>query len=78
MQFCNVEFNYDLPWNPNKLEQRMGRIHRIGQTRKVFYYNFVVDKDASIDGYILSRLLDKIENIKASMGEKIYDVIGII
>ena len=78
MQFCNIEFNYDLPWNPNKLEQRMGRIHRIGQTRSVFYYNFVVDKDASIDGYILSKLLEKIENIKASMGEKIYDVIGII
>jgi superfamily II DNA or RNA helicase len=78
MQFCNIEYNYDLPWNPNKLEQRMGRIHRIGQTREVFYYNFVVDKESSIDGYILSKLLDKIENIKASMGEKIYDVIGII
>jgi len=78
MQFCNIEFNYDLPWNPNKLEQRMGRIHRIGQRRDVFYYNFVVDKDKSIDGYILSKLLEKIENIKASMGEKIYDVIGII
>ena len=78
MQFCNIEFNYDLPWNPNKLEQRMGRIHRIGQTRDVFYYNFVVDKDSSIDGYILSKLLNKIENIKASMGEKIYDIIGII
>jgi len=78
MQFCNIEYNYDLPWNPNKLEQRMGRIHRIGQTREVFYYNFVVDKESSIDGYILSKLLEKIENIKASMGEKIYDVIGII
>ena len=78
MQFCNIEFNYDLPWNPNKLEQRMGRIHRIGQTRAVSYYNFVVDKEASIDGYILSKLLAKIENIKASIGEKIYDVIGII
>jgi len=78
MQFCNIEYNYDLPWNPNKLEQRMGRIHRIGQTREVFYYNFVVDKESSIDGYILSKLLDKIENIKASMGEKVYDVIGII
>lgn len=78
MQFCNIEYNYDLPWNPNKLEQRMGRIHRIGQTREVFYYNFVVDKESSIDGYILSKLLEKIENIKASMGEKVYDVIGII
>ena len=40
MQFCNIEVNYDLPWNPNKLEQRMGRIHRIGQDRNVYYYNF--------------------------------------
>lgn len=78
MQFCNIEINYDLPWNPNKLEQRMGRIHRIGQTREVLYNNYVVDKQNSIDGYILSRLLDKIENIKAAMGEKIYDIIGII
>lgn len=78
MQFCNIEINYDLPWNPNKLEQRMGRIHRIGQTRKVKYYNFVVDKEKSIDGYILSKLLIKIESIKASMGAKIYDIIGIL
>jgi SNF2 family DNA or RNA helicase len=42
MQFCNVEVNYDLPWNPNKLEQRMGRIHRIGQDRSVYYYNLVI------------------------------------
>lgn len=41
MQFCNIEFNYDIPWNPNRLEQRMGRIHRIGQRRTVHYYNFV-------------------------------------
>jgi hypothetical protein len=44
----------------------------------VLYNNYVVDKQNSIDGYILSRLLDKIENIKAAMGEKIYDIIGII
>src|SRR5437899_11363574 len=78
MQFCNIEINYDLPWNPNKLEQRMGRIHRIGQKRNVYYYNYVVDKANSIDGFILARLLEKIEAIKAAMGEKVYDIIGLI
>jgi len=76
MQFCNVEINYDLPWNPNRLEQRMGRIHRIGQTRKVHYYNFIMDKEKTIDGYILTRLLDKIESIKEAMDDKVYDIIG--
>jgi hypothetical protein len=74
MQFCNNEINYDLPWNPNKLEQRMGRIHRIGQDRKVYYYNFIITD--TIDGYILDKLLKKMEIIKNSIGDKIYDIIG--
>jgi len=74
MQFCNIEINYDLPWNPTRLEQRMGRIHRIGQERKVYYYNFVI-RD-TLDGYILSKLLQKIENIKEAMSDRVYDVIG--
>ena len=78
MQFCNVEINYDLPWNPNKLEQRMGRIHRIGQDQNVSYYNFVVDSKSTIDGYIMRRLLDKIESIKEAMGEAVYDVVGML
>jgi len=78
MQFCNIEINYDLPWNPNRLEQRMGRIHRIGQDQNVFYYNFIVDSQNSIDGYIMRKLLDKIEQIKKSMGDTVYDVIGML
>jgi superfamily II DNA or RNA helicase len=74
MQFANVEINYDLPWNPNRLEQRMGRIHRIGQKRNVYYYNFTLY--GTVDGQILSKVLDKIETIRAAMGEKVYDVIG--
>ncbi|RLG37221.1 MAG: hypothetical protein DRN91_06030 [Candidatus Alkanophagales archaeon] len=74
MQFCNIEINYDLPWNPTRLEQRMGRVHRIGQERKVYYYNFVI-RD-TLDGYILSKLLQKIENIKEAMSDRVYDVIG--
>ena len=77
MQFCNVEFNYDIPWSPNRLEQRMGRIHRIGQKRKVHYYNFVVDRENTIDGMIHGMLLDKIERIKASLGnDSIFDILG--
>ena len=78
MQFCNIEINYDLPWNPNKLEQRMGRIHRIGQDQNVSYYNFIVDSESSIDGYIMNKLLEKIEQIKESMGDTVYDIIGML
>ena len=77
MQFCNVEFNYDIPWNPNRLEQRMGRIHRIGQKRKVSYFNFVVDKENTIDGMIHGLLLDKIDSIKTALGDdSIFDILG--
>lgn len=76
MQFCNIMINYDIPWNPNRLEQRMGRIHRIGQRRNVFYYNFILDPKNTIDGYIFDRLLEKIESIKAAMKDKVYDIIG--
>ena len=77
MQFCNVEFNYDIPWNPNRLEQRMGRIHRIGQKRKVGYFNFVVDRENTIDGMIHGLLLDKIESIKTALGDdSIFDILG--
>lgn len=76
MQFCNIMINYDLPWNPNRLEQRMGRIHRIGQKKNVYYYNFILDPRHTIDGYIFEKLLEKIESIKNVMKDKIYDVLG--
>ena len=41
LQFCHLMINYDLPWNPTRLEQRLGRIHRIGQSRDVYAFNFV-------------------------------------
>lgn len=74
MQFCNIEINYDIPWNPTRLEQRMGRVHRIGQERKVYYYNFIT-RD-TLDGYILSKLFDKMESIREALSDKVYDVIG--
>lgn len=76
MQFCNIEINYDLPWNPNKIEQRMGRIHRIGQTRDVSYHNYVIDNPRSTDGYIHEKLLEKIEKIKEALDDKVYDMFG--
>lgn len=78
MQFCNVEFNYDLPWNPNRLEQRMGRLHRIGQRRNVFYNNFVVADEANIDGYIMDKLLCKIDAIRTTLGDRVYNILGSI
>jgi SNF2 family DNA or RNA helicase len=48
LQFCHLVINYDLPWNPARLEQRMGRVHRIGQTRDVYVFNFVAEE--SVDG----------------------------
>ncbi len=76
MQFCNILINYDLPWNPNRLEQRMGRIHRIGQRRNVYYYNFILDPKNTLDGYIFNKLLNKIESIKHAIGDRIYDILG--
>ncbi|MEM2579418.1 MAG: helicase-related protein [Candidatus Nitrosocaldus sp.] len=76
MQFCNIMINYDIPWNPNRLEQRMGRIHRIKQRRNVKYYNFIMDPAVTIDGYILSKLFEKIEKIREAYKDKVYDIIG--
>jgi len=67
IQFANCIVNYDLPWNPMKIEQRIGRIHRIGQTQDVFIFNFCL-KD-SIEEYILRILHDKINMFELVVGE---------
>lgn len=67
IQFANCIVNYDLPWNPMKIEQRIGRIHRIGQTSDVFIFNFCL-KD-SIEEYILRILHDKINMFELVVGE---------
>ena len=81
LQFCHLMINYDLPWNPARLEQRMGRIHRIGQDRDVYVFNFVAESSADgkpiIEGRILKRLLEKLEQIREALGtDRVYDVIG--
>ncbi len=81
LQFCHLVINYDIPWNPARLEQRMGRVHRIGQKRDVYVFNFVaeesVDGKPVIEGKILRRLLEKLETMKEALGgDRVYDVIG--
>jgi len=75
LQFCHLMINYDIPWNPNRLEQRMGRVHRYGQKFEVFVYNLIAQD--TIEGRIFKRLFEKLAEIKAMLGsDKVYDVIG--
>jgi SNF2 family DNA or RNA helicase len=75
LQFCSLMVNYDIPWNPNRLEQRMGRIHRYGQREEVYIYN-LVSKD-TMEGRILTTLFEKLERMKEAMGsDRVFDVIG--
>ncbi|AFH48949.1 SNF2 family DNA/RNA helicase [Ignavibacterium album JCM 16511] len=75
LQFCNLMINYDIPWNPNRLEQRMGRIHRYGQQKEVFIYNLVANDTR--EGKVLVRLFEKLEEIKNTFGnDKVFDVLG--
>ncbi len=67
LQFCNIIVNYDLPWNPMVLEQRIGRIHRIGQTREVLIINMVLNK--SIEEYIFEILTKKIKMFETVVGD---------
>jgi len=80
LQFCHLMINYDMPWNPMRLEQRMGRIHRIGQDRDVYVFNFVAteseDGQPVIEGRILLRLLEKLDLIKDALEGRVFDVIG--
>ena len=67
LQFANTIVNYDLPWNPMKIEQRIGRLHRIGQTQDVFIFNLAIA--GSIEAYILKILHDKINMFELVVGE---------
>ncbi len=80
LQFCRLMINYDLPWNPTRLEQRLGRIHRIGQERDVHAFNFIAaeseDGQPVIEGRILQRLLEKLEQVRAVLADRVFDVVG--
>jgi len=75
LQFCHLMINYDIPWNPNRLEQRMGRIHRYGQQKDVYVFNLVAEDTR--EGQILGKLFDKLDEIRKALGsDKVFDVIG--
>ena len=74
LQAAHLMVNYDLPWNPNRIEQRFGRIHRIGQTEVCQLWNIVADDTR--EGEVFRRLLDKIEEQRAAYGGKVFDVLG--
>jgi len=67
LQFCNAVLNYDLPWNPLRIEQRIGRVHRVGQTREVEIFNFAAEN--TIEAYILHLLDEKINMFELVIGE---------
>jgi superfamily II DNA or RNA helicase len=75
LQFCSLMVNYDIPWNPNRLEQRMGRIHRYGQQKEVRIYNLVAADTR--EGKVLEALFRKLERIQAELGsDRVFDVVG--
>ncbi len=75
LQVCNILFNYDIPWNPNRLEQRMGRIHRYGQRKNCLIFNFVAAN--TIEGRVLRRLLEKLREIRDALDDDaVFNVVG--
>jgi SNF2 family DNA or RNA helicase len=75
MQFCRIMINYDIPWNPARLEQRMGRIHRYGQKYPVTIINLIAGNTR--EGRVLKTLLEKLERIRKELSsDKVFDVIG--
>lgn len=74
LQFCRLLINWDIPWNPNRLEQRMGRIHRYGQKSDVLVFNMVASNTR--EGQVLKKLLTKLDIIREQLGDdRVYDVI---
>ena len=71
---AHLMVNYDLPWNPNRLEQRFGRIHRIGQTEVCHLWNLVANKTR--EGEVYARLLQKLETARGDLNGRVFDILG--
>ena len=71
---AHLMVNYDLPWNPNRLEQRFGRIHRIGQIEVCHLWNLVADDTR--EGDVYRKLLDKLAQARQTLGGQVFDVLG--
>ncbi len=74
LQRGHLMVNYDLPWNPNRIEQRFGRIHRIGQTEVCHLWNLVAEETR--EGDVYRTLLDKLEEARQALGGQVFDVLG--
>ena len=74
LQRAHLMINYDLPWNPNRLEQRFGRIHRIGQTEVCHLWNLVANETR--EGFVFQRLFAKLEEERQALGGKVFDILG--
>ncbi len=74
LQRAHLMINYDIPWNPNRLEQRFGRIHRIGQTEVCHMWNLVAKNTR--EGQVWERLFQKLENERRALGDRVFDVLG--
>ena len=74
LQRAHLMVNYDLPWNPNRIEQRFGRIHRIGQNQVCYLWNLVAQETREGDVYLT--LLKKLEQARSSLGGQVFDVLG--
>ncbi len=75
LQRAHLLVNYDLPWNPNRIEQRFGRIHRIGQTEVCHMWNLVAYETR--EGQVYQRLLDKLAEMRIALGkDQVFDVLG--
>jgi superfamily II DNA or RNA helicase len=75
LQFCWLMINFDIPWNPVRLEQRVGRIHRYGQEKDCLVFNFVAQNTR--EGRVLRKLLDRLAEIRADLGsDQVFDVVG--
>lgn len=74
LQRAHLMVNYDLPWNPNRIEQRFGRIHRIGQTEVCHLWNLVAEETR--EGEVYRTLLDKLEEARKALGGRVFDILG--
>lgn len=74
LQRAHLMVNYDLPWNPNRIEQRFGRIHRIGQTEVCHLWNLLAEETR--EGDVFKRLFDKLEQQRKSLGSGVFDILG--
>lgn len=74
LQRAHLMVNYDLPWNPNRIEQRFGRVHRIGQTEVCHLWNLVAEDTR--EGQVFHRLFEKLDEQRRALGDQVFDVLG--